>query len=737
MKTNIKLLLIIFTVISLSHDIFAQPEVDMVCIYNFGRREMFYDIYAVSDDGYIMCGTSMDDPDSTADMLMVRIDEDGDEMWSGIYGVRNVRDYAKSVVETDSGDFLAGGEIDPLIAAILVDQDGEEIWLETYREGGCNAVIELKSGEFMLAGGSDAHGYLACIEYDGDLIWDEIYGEQVSSFRTMRETNDGIVVAGRSNRDVWVVKVDFNGEVIWSSIYNQVGSYWCEGMVSVPNEGFALAGTANPTGRNLDYFFMKIDDRGDLEVSNTYEFDQRYVTEDCMYLARTQHGNFILAGCSANERDHRASVICVTPEGVERWHNLYQLDNVGGFGLGFQGVVRGHNDYIVAAGWIDSNDETERNGLVMKIEPEIVHPQFIYYEPEDTVFTVLQGDTVDFLVRVFDQLGNELCYLWTVGEDTIPSPQDTTITYCFSELGEYVVTCEVSNGEFVATINWRITAVEFYIVDFRPDSTELTIRRRSEIDFAIDVRANDLEGLGYYWDLVDRNGIRQEIGDTDSVRIQFDLTGDYDVEGGVWRDGNYDMAHWAVTVRSTVWGWFPEDTEMTVPFDTTMDFEVIPFNPASDSIGYFWTLNDEPLDVDTTVSLVTIEFPLINQETVHCLVRDGCEADSVIWLIDVVDPYNVALDPDDLLPESVSLSTPFPNPFNAATRIAYAVPSVGHVKLAVYDINGRMVEMLVDEDVPAGRHVCEFDGGELAAGLYFVRLVACGNVLTRKVVVVK
>ena len=132
-----------------------------------------------------------------------------------------------------------------------------------------------------------------------------------------------------------------------------------------------------------------------------------------------------------------------------------------------------------------------------------------------------------------------------------------------------------------------------------------------------------------------------------------------------------------------------------------------------------------------------MSFRSLNQEIVRCLVRDGCETDSVTWLIDVVNPRDISYDPDHLLPASVSLSTPYPNPFNAITKIAYAVPSDGYVRLAVYDISGRMVGLLVDEDVSAGNHICELDGSELAAGLYFISLEVGGDVLTRKVVVVK
>ncbi len=103
----------------------------------------------------------------------------------------------------------------------------------------------------------------------------------------------------------------------------------------------------------------------------------------------------------------------------------------------------------------------------------------------------------------------------------------------------------------------------------------------------------------------------------------------------------------------------------------------------------------------------------------------------------VINEGQSAPDAEEGLPTEFSLSQPYPNPFNAVTRIAYSVPMPSHVKLAIYDISGRLVGRLVDENVSAGRHVCEFDGSDLAAGLYFVRLEAGGDVLTRKVVMVK
>jgi hypothetical protein len=94
------------------------------------------------------------------------------------------------------------------------------------------------------------------------------------------------------------------------------------------------------------------------------------------------------------------------------------------------------------------------------------------------------------------------------------------------------------------------------------------------------------------------------------------------------------------------------------------------------------------------------------------------------------------------VPLSYSLSANTPNPFNPETEIRYWTPAEGAVRLVVYDVGGRAVDILVDERVAAGEHRAVWDGrrstGEDApSGVYFARLEAGGKVLTRKIVLVR
>lgn len=81
--------------------------------------------------------------------------------------------------------------------------------------------------------------------------------------------------------------------------------------------------------------------------------------------------------------------------------------------------------------------------------------------------------------------------------------------------------------------------------------------------------------------------------------------------------------------------------------------------------------------------------------------------------------------------------TAFPNPFNASTTIAYALPRAGHVSLRVLDPLGREVAVLADEQYQAGEHRVTLDGAELPSGIYFARLSAGTVDLTQKLMLIR
>lgn len=95
--------------------------------------------------------------------------------------------------------------------------------------------------------------------------------------------------------------------------------------------------------------------------------------------------------------------------------------------------------------------------------------------------------------------------------------------------------------------------------------------------------------------------------------------------------------------------------------------------------------------------------------------------------------------PGQNLPTEFALLQNYPNPFNPSTTIRFTIPHRGHIRLVIYDLLGKEVKTLLNEELEAGEHSVTWDGknefGNIAAsGVYFYRLASGTFISTRKIV---
>ncbi|MDI6766067.1 MAG: S8 family serine peptidase [Bacteroidota bacterium] len=93
--------------------------------------------------------------------------------------------------------------------------------------------------------------------------------------------------------------------------------------------------------------------------------------------------------------------------------------------------------------------------------------------------------------------------------------------------------------------------------------------------------------------------------------------------------------------------------------------------------------------------------------------------------------------PIDALPMEFALYQNYPNPFNPSTRIHFEVPKEIHVTLKVYDMLGQEMATLVNEVKKVGRYEVEFDGNNLASGIYYYRLISGSFIDVKKMIVLQ
>ncbi len=117
------------------------------------------------------------------------------------------------------------------------------------------------------------------------------------------------------------------------------------------------------------------------------------------------------------------------------------------------------------------------------------------------------------------------------------------------------------------------------------------------------------------------------------------------------------------------------------------------------------------------------------------LIMDNQESSS--YISTVSHNWGSELESNSTVPSGFSLHQNYPNPFNPATSIQFDLAENSMVKLAIYDILGKEVSVLVNQQLEAGVHNITFNAGKLSSGVYFYRLEAGNFYDIKKMTLVK
>lgn len=186
------------------------------------------------------------------------------------------------------------------------------------------------------------------------------------------------------------------------------------------------------------------------------------------------------------------------------------------------------------------------------------------------------------------------------------------------------------------------------------------------------------------------------------------------------------------------------DRELTVPMhlhaSVTGEFE-LSWDAASIPKGWIISVEDVVTGLVTDLSEggpIRFSFDRAAKATAGNGTFTLNAADEPVLMLKISGPgVSTGLEDMALLPTEVELGQNYPNPFNPSTQIVYGVPTQSAVNLEVFDILGRRVAVLVNDQMPAGRHTVSFDASRLASGVYVYRLSVGSKVMTRRMVLIK
>jgi len=181
----------------------------------------------------------------------------------------------------------------------------------------------------------------------------------------------------------------------------------------------------------------------------------------------------------------------------------------------------------------------------------------------------------------------------------------------------------------------------------------------------------------------------------------------------------------------------------TVQWDWVEGFHTITSGLSSNPAHNPGDLFDVPSDPSNTI--FQFAFTEAGDVPYFCIPHEFLDMKGVIRVLELTGIDGEMSENSSGLPRAFTLSQNYPNPFNPATTITFEIGAAGEnhrVSLEVFNLRGRKVITLLNEDLPGGRHSAVWDGvGQngrtLGSGVYFYRLTVDDRSLSRRMLLSK
>lgn len=288
----------------------ANPDGDIIWAKTFGGPEMeaAKSIWVMQDGSYLISAISSSySVSGDFDMLVMKIDSDGELLWTKMIGTSGYENVLKAI-ELSNGNIAILGHTDNESSAqyditiTILDENGSYLWGKTYGEAGIEiawAMMEHDGaiyfcGDTTSMGAGYADPYIVKIDLDGNILWQYTYGGPYADHGTaLTVAKDGSVVLGgltssasAGGLDMMLLKLSKEGTLLWSKSFGGEGKEVLFDMIRTNEGGYTLAGyTKSFDADIIDIYFVKVNERGDCACNfiSDCEFEQiegTYTTSD-------------------------------------------------------------------------------------------------------------------------------------------------------------------------------------------------------------------------------------------------------------------------------------------------------------------------------------------------------------------------------------------------------------------------------------------------------------------------
>ncbi len=247
-----------------------------------------------SNDGYVLLGTTFSFGAGNTDIWLIKTDTAGKQLWTKTFGTPG-RDSAGSLKQTTDNGYIIAATTQPNdttpsdILLIRTDSEGNELWNKTHggNQTDTALAIEITPDEgYIIAGYTRSYGkgnndvFLLKTDAAGKEQWNVTYGGELSDVGYhICQTDDGGFIIGAYTAsyatglyDAWAIKTDEQGNEQWNKSYGgaefELG--WRD-IIQTADNGFLMTGSTRSEGAgNDDTWLVKTDSNGDLLWSKTF-----------------------------------------------------------------------------------------------------------------------------------------------------------------------------------------------------------------------------------------------------------------------------------------------------------------------------------------------------------------------------------------------------------------------------------------------------------------------------------
>jgi hypothetical protein len=322
------------------------PEVEWSNTFGGKDAEISSSIIPLENGGYILLGTTYSYGNGNGDFWILKIDDDGQQIWNKTYGGKN-DDCAVSIIPAhDAGYVIVGNTVSSEgnndIWLVKIDENGMELWNEIYKWRGNEIAFEMiqsKNGYLILGGFSPIgettfETLLFEVDFNGTLLRNDIGVGDGLCYSIEKSNDGGYILVGEESHNAIIIKIHEKIEFQWKKTFGEVGCYKCfYSIEQTMDDNWVITGEIDRPFKS-DLWLVKIDKFGDTLINKTIEIEGPYDSVRGLDIKQTFDNGYIIAGGRVAVPENHMLLIRTDSQGNKLWEKtldgwiLYTFNNV-------------------------------------------------------------------------------------------------------------------------------------------------------------------------------------------------------------------------------------------------------------------------------------------------------------------------------------------------------------------------------------------------------------------------